>query len=494
MKGLHFVALDLGAESGRTMLADFDGEHLCLSEVYRFPNFPICVLDHLHWNVLQLWGEIKSGLGKASKECEGQIAGIGVDTWGVDFALLDRNGDLLGLPFHYRDQRTKGMLEEAFRKVPRAEIFELTGIQFLEINSLYQLLSMVCSASPALEVADALLMMPELFNYWLTGETVSEYTIATTSQCYDPRERDWARSMLERMGIPGRIFLNVVQSGTVLGEILPSVSRETGLGGAPVVATACHDTGAAMAAIPADGTGFACISSGTWSTVGTVSSEPIISDEALKYNFTNEGGVCGTTRLLKNVAGLWLVQQCRATWARRGGTYSYAELAGMAAEAPPFQATIDPDDEAFLSHGDMPARIQAYCRRTGQPVLEGKGPMVRSILEGLALKYRLNLERLERIVGRELEPLHIVGGGTQNKLLNQLTADATGRLVLTGPVEATALGNILMQALALGEIGSLQEGRELIRRSFPVEKYAPRTAARAEWDRAYESMSSPSPR
>ena len=490
MKGLQFVALDLGAESGRTMLAAFDGDRLRLSEVYRFLNTPVRVLDHLHWNVLQLWSEIKSGLGAAASAREGEIAGIGVDTWGVDFALLDRNGELLGIPFHYRDERVKGMLEEAFHRVPREEIFQRTGNQFLEINTLYQLLSMVYQGSDALPASDTLMMMPELFNYWLTGERASEFTIATTSQCYDPRQKDWARAMLERMGIPTRIFLDIVQPGTVLGKILPSLAEETGLKDVPVVATACHDTGAAMAAIPAEGTGFACISSGTWSVLGTVWDEPVISREALRYDFTNEGGVCDTTRVLKNIAGLWLVQQCRATWARRGEVYSYAELADMAAEAPPFQAIIDPDYDEFLSHGDMPARIQAYCRKTEQPVLEDKGAMIRSILEGLALKYRLNLERLERIVGQALSPLHIVGGGTQNKLLNQLTADATGRLVLTGPVEATALGNVLMQALAVGQIGSLQEGRALIRRSFPVEKYEPRSEAREDWDRAYERMSS----
>ena len=490
MAVLQFVALDLGAESGRAMMATFDGERLQLSEAYRFLNKPVQVLDALYWNVLQLWDEVKSGLAKAGAEAEGQIAGIGVDTWGLDFALLDRDGDLLGVPFHYRDRRTEGMLEEAFRRVPRDEIFLRTGIQFMSINTLYQLLSMVRQGSTALEVADRLLMMPDLFNYWLTGERASEFTIATTSQCYDPREGAWACSMLERLGIPTSIFGPIVQPGTSLGEILPSVSQETGLKGVPVVATACHDTGAAMAAVPAEGSGFACISSGTWSTVGTVWGEPVISDASLRHNFTNEGGVCGTTRLLRNVAGLWLVQQCRATWARRGETHSYAELADMAAQAAPFQATIDPDYGEFLTPGDMPARIEAYCRHTEQPVPGDKGALIRCILEGLALKYRLNLERLEGIVGQELRPLHVVGGGTQNKLLNQLTAEATGRRVVTGPVEATALGNVLMQALAVGRIGSLQEGRELIRRSFPLETYEPRSEVQGEWDRAYERLSS----
>ncbi|MGQ9629400.1 MAG: rhamnulokinase [bacterium] len=485
---LKFVAFDLGAESGRAMLAEFDGDRLSLSETYRFENRPVRVLGHLYWDVLRLWGEMKTGLAKISSESGHDIAGIGVDTWGVDFGLLNRGGELMGIPHHYRDQRTRGMLEEAFRRVPREEIFERTGIQFMEINTLYQLLSMVCDDPSFLDDVDTFLMMPDLFNYWLTGERTSEYTIATTSQCYDPRRGDWARSILERMGIPTKMFLDTVQPGTVLGKTLPSLSEETNLREVSVIAPACHDTGSAMAAIPAEGPGFACISSGTWSTVGAECDGPIIDEQTLQWNFTNEGGVCGTIRLLRNVAGLWLVQQCRQTWASRGESYSYDELTQMADEETPFQAVIDPDHSEFLRPGDMPARIQEYCRNTGQPVPSSKGAIVRGILEGLALKYRLQLERLEQILGRRLSPIHIVGGGTKNRLLNQLTADATGRPVLAGPAEATTLGNVSMQLLSLGKIGSLWEGRDLIRRSFPLEAFEPRIEWKEAWDQAYHRL------
>ena len=483
-----FVALDLGAESGRAMLAEFDGHRLRLSEVYRFANRAVQVLDHLHWDVLRLWDEIKTGLAKVAALAGHEVASIGLDTWGVDFGLLNRSGELMGLPYFYRDQRTKGMLEEAFRRVPRREIFEQTGIQFMEVNTLYQLLSMVLRDPKALDGVDTFLMMPDLFNYWLTGERTSEFTIATTSQCYDTRRGDWARPLLERMGIPGEMFLDTVPAGTLLGTTWPSLAEETGLQGVRVVAPACHDTASAVAAVPAEGEDWAYISSGTWSVVGVEWPQPVINERTLRWNFTNEGGVRSTTRLLRNVAGLWLVQQCRETWRRKGQSHSYAELTQMAAEASPFQAVIDPDYAEFLSPGDMPARIQAYCEAAGQAAPESKGTIIRIILEGLALKYRLQLERLEQVVGRELSPIHIVGGGTQNRLLNQFAADATGRMVLAGPVEATALGNVLMQALALGQIESLQEGRDLVRRSFEVETYEPGTESPEAWDHAYERL------
>ena len=483
---INFLAFDLGAESGRAMLAEFDGERLRLSQVHRFPNGPVILPDGLHWDVLRLWSEIKHGLATILREGGKNLASIGLDTWGVDFALLDQRGALVSNPYHYRDSRTDGMLEEAFRRVPREEIFEQTGIQFMPINSLYQLLSMVVRRSPALDIVHTFLTIPDLFNYWLTGRQVCEFSNATTTQCYDPRNKDWAWPLLEGLSIPAHMFHDVVPPGTVLGQLLPSVAEEAGLptgADLAVVAPACHDTGSAFAAVPTEGSDFACISSGTWSIVGTELSQPVINARTLEWNFTNEGGVCDTIRLLKNVAGLWLVQQCRATWASRGESHSYAELTQMAADAPPFQAIIDPDYGEFLKPGDMPARIRSYCQATNQPVLEEKGAIIRSVLEGLALKYRLNLERLEKIVGKELHPLHIVGGGTQNTLLNQLTADATGRLVLTGPVEATALGNVLMQALATGHIHSLSEGRELIRRSFTPAVYEPGDPA--PWDEAY---------
>ena len=480
---LNFLAIDLGAESGRAMLGRFDGHRLELSEVHRFVNGPVRLPDGLHWDVLRLWTEIKRGLCQAVREHGVDLAGVGLDTWGVDFALLDAQGALVANPHHYRDSRTDGMPEEAFRRVDRAEIFEHTGIQFMQINSLYQLLSMIVGGSPALKIAETFLTMPDLFNYWLTGRTCCEFSIATTTQCYDPRRRDWAVPLLERLDISPHIFPEIVPPGTVLGELLPSVADEVGAMALPVIAPACHDTGSAVAAVPAEGPDFAYISSGTWSLMGAELAEPAINEKSLAYDFTNEGGVGGTFRFLKNITGLWLVQECRRTWARQGDPLSYDDLTRMAAQAKPLRSLVDPDWADFLKPGDMPARIREFCRMTGQPVPEDKGAVVRCALESLALKYRWVLACLEEILGRRLEPIHIVGGGTQNRLLNQFAADATGRRVVTGPIEATAAGNVITQAMALGHIGSLEEGRRVVRESFDVETYEP--GGGAEWDEAY---------
>jgi rhamnulokinase len=480
---LGFLALDLGAESGRAMLGQFDGERLRLSEVHRFPNSPVRLPDGLHWDALRLWTEIKSGLNHAGRERGAELGGVGLDTWGVDFGLLDRHGALISNPYHYRDSRTDGMLEEAFRRVPRGEIFERTGIQFMQINSLYQLLSMAVRQSPILDVAETFLTMPDLFNYWLTGRKVCEFSIATTTQCYDPRRGDWARSLFEKLNIPPRIFPEIVSPGTVLGELSPSVAEEVGLGSLPVIAPGCHDTASAVAAVPAEGADFLYISSGTWSLVGAEVPGPVINAQSLAFDVTNEGGVCGTFRFLKNVTGLWLVQESRRTWASQGEKLSYDELTHMAAQAEPLQSVVDPDCGEFLKPGDMPDRIRACCQETGQPVPRSKGAVVRCALESLALKYRWVLERIEEILGLRLEPIHIVGGGTRNRLLNQLTADATGRPVVAGPIEATAAGNVLMQMMALGHIGSLAEGRQVVRDSFDVAVYEPKGGP--EWDEAY---------
>jgi len=482
-KTTNFCAFDLGAESGRAVIGRFDGDKLALSELHRFPNGPVRVLDSLHWDVLSLFREMRAALLLYVKQYGAELAGIGVDTWGVDFALLDASGTLLGNPYHYRDQRTEGMYEEAFQRVPREEIFERTGIQFMEINTLYQLLSMVLSKSPLLEVADKLLMMPDLFNYWLTDRKVCEFTEATTSQFYDPREKDWSRPLFAKLGLPAHLLAEIVPPGTILGPLDAVMREEAGLDEVPVIAPACHDTGSAVAAVPAVGENYVYISSGTWSLLGTEVREPIITPDSLAYNFTNEGGVCGTFRLLKNIMGLWLVQECRRTWAQEGHDYSYDDLTAMAMDAEPFVAVVDPDDEGFLRPGDMPSRIQAFCQRTGQAVPEGEGAIVRCALESLALKYRWTIEGLEKITGREVASINIVGGGARNKLLNQLAADATGRPVTAGPFEATAIGNILMQALARGHIGSLEEGREIVRRSFDVTGYEPQQTDR--WEEPY---------
>jgi rhamnulokinase len=481
---VNFLAFDLGAESGRGVLGRFDGDRLALSEVHRFPNGPVRILDSLHWDVLRLFQEIKGSLGRCVQEHGPDLAGIGLDTWGVDFALLGRDNVLLGNPYHYRDHRTDGMLDEVFSRVPREQIFEWTGLQFMQLNTLYQLFSMALNDSSALAAADTLLMMPDLFNFWLTGRKVCEFTEATTTQFYDSRRGTWSRELFEALDLPFHILKEIVPPGTVLGPLLPSIAEEVGLGEVPVIAPACHDTGSAVAAVPAREGDYTYISSGTWSLMGIEVTEPIITEQSLTYNFTNEGGVVGTFRFLKNIAGLWLVQACRQEWARAGQDFSYDELMEMAAQAPPFGPIVNPDDHAFIHPDDMPQAIQAACQCAGQSVPEDKGAIIRCALESLALKYRWVLEKLETMLGRELKVIHIVGGGSQNKLLCQFTADATGRPVVAGPVEATAIGNVLMQALALGHVATLDEGREVVRRSCDVVEYEP--GDKSGWDEAYE--------
>ena len=483
-KTFKFLTFDLGAESGRAVVGHLDGDRLRLEEIHRFPNGPVQVLDSLHWDVLGLWSDIKHGLGLAAKAYGDDLGSIGLDTWGVDFALLAADDTLLGNPYHYRDSRTDGMLEAAFEIMPRAEIYEQTGIQFMQLNSLYQLLAMAKAGAPALATARTLLLMPDLFNFWLCGKKASEFTIVTTSQCYDPRSGNWAWGLLDKLGIPGHIFGEIVPPGTVLAPLRDSVAEETDSGPVPVVASAAHDTASAVAAVPATGGDYIYLSSGTWSLMGVEATEPIINQQSLAYDFTNEGGVNGTFRFLKNIMGLWLVQECRRDWERAGQAYSYDDLTRMAAGAPAFGPLVSLSDSRFLPPGDMPTRIQAFCRDTGQAVPQTKGQIIRCALESLALEYRWVAERLDEIVGRRLPAIHIFGGGSQNRLLNQFAADATDRTVVSGPVEATAIGNILVQALALGHVSSLAEGRALVRQSFKVETYEP--ANPAPWDEVYQ--------
>jgi rhamnulokinase len=482
----NFLAIDLGAESGRAILATLDGEHLSLTDVHRFSNDPVRLPDGLHWDILRLWSEIKTALQIATHKHHVQLDGIGIDTWGVDFGLLDQTGALLGNPYHYRDSRTDGMVEEACRRLPREQIFDLTGIQFMQLNTLYQLFAMAEQPAPALQIAETFLTTPDLLNYWLCGRKACEFTMATTTQCYNPRKRAWSKPLLTALGIPTHIFPEVVQPGTVLGAVRPEIAEELGCGPVPVIAPACHDTGSAVAAVPAANQHFAWLSSGTWSIMGAEASDPIVNAQSLKYNLTNEGGINGTWRFSKNIMGLWLVQECRRTWARAGEELSYAEITQLAAEAEPFRSIIDVDAADFFQPGDMPARIQKYCAHTHQLVPETKGAIVRCALESLALKYRWVLERLEELLGYRLAPIHIIGGGTQNRLLNQLTADATHRSVIAGPIEATAIGNVLMQAVALGHLHSLEEARAVVRQSFNPETYEPQTSER--WDAAYEQL------
>ncbi len=486
-KTSDYLALDLGAESGRGLVGRFDGELIELEEVHRFPNGPVRMAGTLYWDLPRLFDEIKVALRKASTAHPG-LDGVGVDTWGVDFGLIGRGGTLLGNPVHYRDARTEGMIEEALRRVPRERIYEITGLQFLPFNTVYQLLALRRSGSPLLEVAETLLMMPDLLGWLLTGRRAGERTIASTSQLLDPRLGTWSDALCEGLELPRTILPELIEPGTELGPLLGSVAEEVGSARLSVLAPASHDTASAVVAVPVSGSNpmgppdWCYISSGTWSLLGVEVPAPIINAETMRHNFTNEGGVAGTTRLLKNIMGLWLVQESRRTWARAGRDLSYDELLPRAEAARPFAALVDPDDTSFLAPGDMPARLAAFCTRTGQSPPGDEGAFVRCALESLALKYRWAIERLEAILGTTIRTIHVVGGGSQNALLCQFTADACGRAVVAGPVEATAVGNVLMQATARGRIATLADARAVVARSFPVRTYEPRDAS--TWDDA----------
>ena len=477
-----YLAVDLGAESGRVVLGRFDGGRVSLEEVHRFANTPVRLPDGLHWNVLRILSEIKDGLAKAVREEE--IEGVGIDSWGVDFGLVDREGALVSNPYHHRDARTEGMMEEAFGLVSKEEIYRTTGIQFLPINTLYQLLA--TRGSPLLEAAETMFLIPDLMNYWLTGEKACEYTNATTTQLLDLEAGGWSIDLLKRLDLPSGILAPIVQPSTELGPLLPEVAEEVGAG-PPVFAVASHDTASAVVAVPAEGEDFAYISSGTWSLVGVELPGPVATEEGLRANFTNEGGFGGKTRLLKNVMGLWLLQECRRQWAREGHEYSYEELVRLAEDAPPAGPLVDPDHPAFLAPGDMASRIRSFCEETGQRSPEEPAAVARCVFESLALKYRHAVEQAENLAGRAIGTVNVVGGGSQNSLLCQLTADATRRPVLAGPVEATALGNLMVQAYARGHLASLEEMREAVRCSAEVQEYEPQ-GAEDERQEAYEKL------
>ncbi|NUQ70507.1 MAG: rhamnulokinase [Chthonomonadales bacterium] len=483
--GSRYLTFDLGAESGRALLGTVADGIIQLEEVHRFANEPQRILNRFHWDTVRLFSEIQAGLTRCVHEHTGDLQGIGVDTWGVDFVLLDRNDDILGLPYHYRDSRTDGVMERVFERVSRESIYRTTGIQFMQLNTLYQLAALRFAGSPALDTAHSFLMTPDLLNYWLTGNKTNEFTNATTTQCYDPIKGDWARDILDALDIPSRYLGPVIDPGTEVGVLHSAVREATGARPIPVIAPATHDTGSAVAAVPAaTGDGWAYVSCGTWSLVGVEWPHPIINDKSLACNLTNEGGVMGTYRVLRNVMGLWLLQQCRLSWAKDGRDYGYGDLAAMAAAAKPFQAMIDPDHPSFLKPADMPRAIVEFCRSTNQSPPDSVAQMVRCIIEGLALKYRWVLERLEELTGRSIETVHIIGGGSRNELLCQATADASGKRVLAGPVEATALGNVLVQAIATGALETLAAGREAVARSFPMTEYTAQSAG--SWDAPYE--------
>lgn len=480
----HFLAVDLGAESGRAMLGRLEQSRLELEELHRFPNQPVRLPDGLYWDSLRLFHEIREGLRVAGRERKLHLDGIGVDTWGVDFGLVDPAGRLVDAPRHYRDARNNGILERTFDILPRERIFELTGLQFMQFNSLFQLHAAKLEGAAGLQTPGAqLLFMPDLLSFWLSGVRKNELTIASTSQFYNPATKTWATELLDTLGLPASLLGEIVPPGARLGPLLDELADTSGLEAVPVFATAGHDTAAAVAAAPATGDRPWCyISSGTWSLMGLELPEPLIHPGVLKANFTNEVGAAGRIRFLKNIAGLWLVQECRRAWMLETREYSYAQLTGMAAQAPAFQAVLNPD--AFLEPGHMPERIAQYCRQTGQPTPEQPGTMVRVILESLALRYRQVLELLDQLGGHRVEVIHIMGGGSKNTLLNQFVADATGRTVVAGPTEATAAGNILVQAMGAGFIRDLEEARAVVRASFPLDTFEPQN--REGWDNAYD--------
>src|ERR687890_605096 len=476
-----YLAVDLGAESGRVVLGRFDGAHVSLVEVHRFPNTPVKLSDGLHWDVMRILSEVKDGVAKAvGKE---EIEGIGVDSWGVDFGLLDRGGALVSNPYHHRDKRTEGMVDEALRLASRKEIYGTTGIQFLPINTLYQLLAM--RGSPLLEAAETLLLIPDLINYWITGERTSEYTNATTTQLIDLETGGWSRELLEKLDLPSRLFAPIVSPGTELGPVLPEVAKEVGAT-SPVFAVASHDTASAIVGVPAQADDFAYISSGTWSLVGVETREPVVTQEAMEANFTNEGGFGGRTRFLKNVMGLWILQECRRQWAREGHEYSYEELARLAKDAPSDGPLVDPDHPAFLAPGNMVSRVQSFCERMGQTPPEGPAAIARCVFESLALKYGHAIGQAQYLTGRNVGSINVVGGGSQNDILFQLTADASGITVVAGPVEATAMGNVMVQAYAQNRVRSLEEIRAVVRDSFEASTYEP---SAGEWSGSRERFS-----
>jgi len=478
-----YLAVDLGASSGRVLAGLFEDGKLTLEELHRFWNGAVEKEDGLHWDIEQLFIEIKTGLKKGFETYGTAVQAIGVDTWAVDYGLLDADGKLLNQPFHYRDSRNDGMMPRVFKKVPQEEIYSRTGLQFMQFNTLYQLASEVRAERPELQQAEQMLMIPDLLNYFLTGRAVNEYTNASTTQLFNAKNRAWDFDLIRQLNIPEKIFGEVVEPGTVIGQLTPALQKELG-GNADVIAVGSHDTASAVAAAPLTNKDCAYLSSGTWSLMGLEEPEPIITDESAEYNITNEGGVCGTIRFLKNIGGLWLLQECQRNWAEQGDELDFVQIAELAMAADPFIAFINPDSTEFAHPCDMPTHIQIACERTGQRMPQTKGEIARVAYESLAMRYRSVFQTLEKLHESRLEQLHIVGGGCQNKVLNQFTADALNRPVLAGPIEATAIGNILMQLIASGEMAGLDEGRKMIITSFGTETILPKNAS--AWDVAYE--------
>lgn len=478
------LAFDFGASSGRAIIGSFDGEKITLKEVHRFTNDPVDLGGTLYWDVLRLFYEIKQGIVKA--KIAGGFDSIGIDTWGVDFGLIDKNGRLLENPVHYRDKRTSGLVEKSFKSVPRQKMYDITGIQFMELNTLFQLISLKKQRPEMLERADKMLFMPDLFAYFLTGKMCSEYSIASTSQLIDINTRSWSKELLDAFGIKESLFAPLTEPGTQLGNLSKEICEECGVESVPVISVCGHDTQSAITAVPCESGDFAFLSSGTWSLFGTELQKPIVNETSLKINITNEGGFGGTTGFLKNIIGLWLIQESRRQWQREGKDYSYADLEKLALSEEPFKCFIDPDAPEFVPQGNIPERVREFCRKTGQYVPESVGEIMRCIYESLAMKYRMTFEKLCECTGKDYPVIHVIGGGTKDGLLCRMTASSCGKTVKAGPIEATVMGNVAVQLMSDGTIGSISEARKAVAASESLKTYEPENTD--EWIKAYESF------
>ena len=480
-----FLAFDIGASSGRAILGILENGKVELTEIHRFKNQMTKINGSYFWNIFSLFDELKTGLKKCISEYKIQPESIGIDTWGVDYALVTCEGNLVGLPFAYRDHRTDNSMEEFFSILPKKETYLLSGIQFMQFNTLFQLFSSVQENYSGLQIAENLLFTPDALNFLFTGIRKNEYTIASTSQMLKPGKAEWEMKLFDAAGIPQKLAGDIIQPATVLGNLLPEVLEETGSAPIPCIAVAGHDTASAVVSVPAQGENWAYLSSGTWSLLGIESPVPVVSEKTLEMNFTNEGGVDGTTRLLKNIMGMWLIQECKRIWDSKS-VMGWNEIVALSNNATPFKSLINPDDSGFLNPGDMPKAVQDYCERTNQPVPQTKGEIARCIYDSLVLKYKFTIKQIESVTGNKIEKLHIIGGGAHNAMMNELTADATGIPVFAGPTEATAIGNILLQAKALGKVNSLAEIREIVGNSFDVTKYLP--SPKLDWEAAFSKF------
>jgi len=478
------LAFDFGASSGRAIIGCFDGDKITLEEVHRFSNDPVSVGGTVYWDVLRLFYEIKQGIIKA--KIAGGFDSIGIDTWGVDFGLIDSEGKLMENPVHYRDARTVGLVDEAFKTMPKEKLYGITGIQFMELNTLFQLISLKKYRPWMLERADKMLFMPDLFGYMLTGKMCAEYSIASTSQLIDLDKRTWSKEILDAFGIKESVFAPLVQPGTVLGELSKEVCEECGVDPVPVISVCGHDTQSAITSVPCEDGDFAFLSSGTWSLFGTELDKPIVNETSMNINITNEGGFDGSTGFLKNIIGLWLIQESRRQWKREGKEYSYADLEKLALAAEPFKCFIDPDAPEFVPHGNIPERVREFCRKTGQYVPETVGEIMRCIYESLAMKYRLTFEKLRECTERDYPVIHVIGGGTKDGLLCQMTANSCDRTVKAGPIEATVMGNVAVQLMSGGSVKNIGQARKIVADSSELKTFEPKDTDK--WAGAYEDF------